>query len=118
MKRGEMVTSMRPDRLSRPPLGWQGATALFDVRFVFVPEVFQRGQNRCNGGVTERTQRLAGHISGNTRKQIQVARLAIPPFDPPENLVQPISTLTTRRALAAGFVAIEEERVLPRPYHS
>src|SRR4026207_2453627 len=71
-----LAPSVRSHRLARAPVGRQRAPPFFDVRLVLVPEMLQRSQDRRDGGIAERAQRLAGDIPGNAVEQIEVAHLA------------------------------------------
>src|SRR5256885_11397914 len=106
--RGGSRASVRSDGLPRAPVGGQRAPPLPDVRLVLVPEVLQRREHRRDGGVAERAQRLAGDIVRDPRQEIEIAHLAVAPFDALQDLVQPVGPLAARRALAARLVAGEQ----------
>src|SRR6185369_12630434 len=110
--------SVRSHRLSRPPVGRQRAPSFPDMRFVLVPEVLQRGQDRRDGGVAERAQRLAGDIPGYAAEEVKIAHLAFTSLDPPENLEEPVGAFAARRAFATRLVAVEMQQVLRQPHHA
>src|SRR3954464_4101407 len=101
--------SVSAGKLQGTPVGRQRTPALLDVRFVFVAEMFQRREHRRDRRVPERTQRLAADVPGNAGEKIQVAELALAPFDLLQDLVEPVGAFATGRALAARFVAVEME---------
>src|SRR6267378_7467045 len=75
------MCSVRVNPLARAPLGGQRASALFDVRLVFVAEVRQGREHRRHRGIAERAERLAGDVGGDARQQIEIARLPLAALD-------------------------------------
>ena len=91
------------------------ALLLADVVFVFIAEIFDRGQDRigrclaetAHGGVFDRIAEL--------QQQFDVAFLAFPGSDPVQHFQHPFGTYTAGRTLAAGLflneVHIEPGRI-------
>src|SRR5262249_12102589 len=115
MSSGVIVALVGSYRLARTPRGRQRASSLANVRLVLVPEVLERRDHRCRGGIAERAQRFAGDVRRDAREQVEIAHLAFAAFDALEDLVEPVGPLAARRALAARLVAIEVQQVLREP---
>src|SRR3990172_7334489 len=82
------------------------------MRFVFIPEILQRAQDRVRGCLAQTTKRSSLDIIREVLKQLHVSFPAFARGYPFEYFKQPLCTYPAGHAFAAGFVLGELEKEL------
>ena len=85
---------------------------MFDVVFELAAEVLGEALHRQGGGIAERADGAAHDVVENAVEHVQVFRTALAVLDAMHDLVQPRGAFAAGRALAAGFLVVEEGETL------
>ena len=87
-------------------------TFFLDVRFIFIAEIAQGGQNGVRGGLSESAQRVFFDVVAESLEPVEVLRLSVAGGDFFKNFEHTAVADTAGRALSAAFVDGELEELL------